>query len=101
MKTLIAATVIALVGLTGSAATAQTLPGNARLLTIQYTQDLPPVPVAAVYNVNGVNYPVDYNRRIWGRNAYGVWSVIGFIESTPYGDVAVSGGRRYPATRVE
>ena len=62
---------------------------------------MPPVPIAAIYNVNGVNYPVDYNRRIWGRNAYGVWVVAGYIESGPYGDIAVRGNQRFPATRVE
>jgi len=100
MKRLIAVAVIVLAGLTGNA-TAQTLQGDVRLFTIQYDGDMPAVPIAAVYNINGVNYPVDYNRRIWGRNAYGVWVVTGFIQSTPYGDVAVSGGMRYPATRVQ
>lgn len=102
MKQLMAVAVIALAGLASGNATAQAFQGNARFLMVQYEGgDLPPVPIAAVYNVNGVNYPVDYDRGLWGRNAYGVWVVIGFIEFTPDGVFAVSGGVRYPAIRVE
>lgn len=101
MKRLMAIVVIALAGLTSASAVAQTLRGNVRLLTVQYNQDMPPVPIAAVYDINGGNYPVDYNRRIWSRNAYGVWFVIGFIQTREYGEVAVLRGRIFPATRVE
>jgi hypothetical protein len=101
MKRLITVVLIALAGLTCSA-TAQTFQGNVPLLAIQYArEDVPPVRVEAVYSINGVNYPVDYNRRIWGRSAYGRWEVIGRIESKPYGDIAITGFGRYPATRVE
>jgi hypothetical protein len=58
-----------------------------RYQTIQYT--VPPVPIQAVCNVNGVNYPVDFGSHIWGRNDYDEWFVIGQIVATPNGYVAV------------
>jgi|HubBroStandDraft_2_1064218.scaffolds.fasta_scaffold584123_1 hypothetical protein len=64
--------------------------------TVQYT--VPPVAVRTVCNVNGVDYPVDFGSRIWGRNAYDQWFVIGRIVATPTGYVGVRlDGVTFPA----
>jgi len=64
--------------------------------TVQFT--VPPVPVRTVCNVNGVDYPVDFGSRIWGRNAYDQWFVIGRIVATPAGYVGVRlDGLTFPA----
>lgn len=64
--------------------------------TIQYT--VPPVPIRTVCNVNSVAYPVDFGSRIWGRNTYDQWFVIGRILLTPAGYVAVRiDGVTFPA----
>lgn len=66
---------------------------------MQYSQ--PPVAVAAIYLVNGVNYPVDYAGGIWPHDAWGAWFVIGHIEHTAYGDIAVrNDGMRFAALWV-
>lgn len=71
-------------------------PQRGRYQTIQYT--LPPVPIRASCDVNSVDYPVDFNSRIWGRNAYDQWFVIGRIVATPVGYVAVRlDGVTFPA----
>ena len=63
---------------------------------VQYSA--PPVPVMTVCNVNGVNYQVDYDYRIWDVNALGNWFVIGRIVNTAYGTIAVRrDGTRFPA----
>jgi hypothetical protein len=63
--------------------------------TVQYSA--PPVQVMETCLVNGVNYPVDYYYHIWGTNAAGVWVIIGGINLTPNGPVAIGFGRVYPA----
>ena len=69
---------------------------HVRYQTVQYT--LPPVPIQATCNVNGVLYPVDFSSRIWGRNAYNQWFVIGRIVATPGGYIAVGfNGFQFPA----
>ncbi|MGA7524464.1 MAG: hypothetical protein WBW84_18570 [Acidobacteriaceae bacterium] len=70
---------------------------QAHFLTVQST--VPPVPIATVCDVNGVDYQVDYGNRVWAVNAYGYWLVIGRIVITPYGTtVAIRlDGRQFPA----
>jgi hypothetical protein len=64
---------------------------------IQYAA--PPVPIHTVCNVNGVAYPVDFGSRIWGRNAYDEWFVIGRIVVTPAGYIAIRlDGVTFPAS---
>jgi hypothetical protein len=63
MKKLTMMTLLVLAGLTAGRAPAQVIQPN--YLRIQYPgSDLPPVAVMAVYQVNGINYPVDYAWRI-------------------------------------
>ncbi len=59
--------------------------------TVQYA--VPPVAVMIVCNVNGVDYPVDFNYRVWGVNGDGTWFVVGRIFATPAGSVAVANNR--------
>jgi len=78
---------------TKSAAALDVDPAHYQL--VQYS--LPPVPVMDTCYVNGVNYPVDYSYRIWGTNAAGLWVMIGTINITPAGTIAVTFGQSYPA----
>src|SRR5271169_6149295 len=54
-----------------------------------------------VYQINGVNYPVDDSGWVWA-NPYGSWVVVGHILATPNGPIALmhAGGQRYRAVRV-
>jgi hypothetical protein len=105
MKKLAALTMLAIAGVTlAGTASAEAVQGPDYRRLVQYSApDSPPVATAAVYLVRGVNYPVDYQMRLWGRNmTTGEWLVIGRILPSPYGDVAVdSNGNRYPALRVQ
>jgi hypothetical protein len=59
----------------------------------------PPVMVMMVCNVNGINYPVDYARNIWGRLPLTEhWAVVGQLVFTTRGIMACRGGNYYPAT---
>jgi hypothetical protein len=63
---------------------------------VQYS--VPPVPVMTVCEVNGVDYQVDFGYRIWAVNGVGGWFVIGRIQTTPLGLIAVRiDGTQYPA----
>jgi hypothetical protein len=94
MKSMIAAAMFSVAGLLLTASASAQTP-QAHYQTVQAS--VPPVPVMTVCYVNGVNYPVDYSYRIWGTNAAGVWVVIGKINMTPNGPVAVGLGQAYPA----
>jgi hypothetical protein len=96
MKRMIAIALFVVAGFiaTGNATAETSQQGH--LQTIQYS--VPPVPVMTVCEVNGVDYQVDYNYRIWAVNGYGRWFVIGRITTTPTGAIAIrNDGARYPA----
>jgi len=96
MKKMIAIAVFAVAGiLATTTASAQTAP-RAHYQTVQY--GAPPVAVMTTCFVNGANYQVDFNYRIWDINGYGNWFVIGRIQPTPNGPVAIrTDGFRFPA----
>jgi hypothetical protein len=96
MKMLIRSGIFALAGLLGSANAQPQFAGTGHLLGIQYSG--PPVPVMTTCNVNGVDYQIDFNYRIWGLAGYGQWMVLGEIVRTPTGPVAVrNDGATFPA----
>jgi hypothetical protein len=97
MKWMIAIALLAVAGSLPTKSASAQRPNTAHYQSIQYT--VPPVPIMGVCNVNGVDYQVDYNHRIWAVNAYGNWFVIGRIVSNAYGTIAIrNDGTRYPAS---
>ena len=96
MKRIILVALFVVAGLIAARnAGAQTLT-QGHFQTIQYA--VPPVPVMTVCTVNGVDYQIDFNYRIWGVNNFGRWFVIGRIVTMPYGPIAVrNDGVRFPA----
>jgi hypothetical protein len=42
----------------------------------------PPVPIMNLCEVNGVDYPIDFNHQIWDRNSCGQWAAIGRVLAT-------------------
>lgn len=98
MKRLIAvATVMLVVAgfLSTERAEARTM-APAHFVTVQYL--VPPVPVMTVCYVNGVNYQVDYQSRIWTLGPGG-WFIIGRIAVLADGTtIAIrTDGLRFPA----
>lgn len=87
MKRMIAIALFAVASFIATGRAAAETPQQGHYQTIQYS--VPPVPVMTVCLVNGVDYQVDYNYRIWAVNGYGLWFVIGQITITPDGPVAV------------
>jgi hypothetical protein len=44
--------------------------------------ETPPVPIMNLCEVNGVDYPIDFNHQIWDRNGCGQWAAIGRVLAT-------------------
>jgi hypothetical protein len=58
--------------------------------------------IVAHYLINGITYPVDAQRRVWGRDLMtGQWFPNGTLVTTPYGEFATDeNGVTYAAVRV-
>lgn len=44
--------------------------------------ETPPVPIMNLCEVNGVDYPIDFNHQIWDRSGCGQWAAIGRVLAT-------------------
>jgi hypothetical protein len=44
--------------------------------------ETPPVPIMNLCEVNGVDYPIDFNHCIWDRTPCGQWAAIGRVLAT-------------------